>query len=54
VHANAKKVAEALEEHGHPVTVRELDSSARTAAEAAASLGCPVGAIGEEPRFYRR
>ncbi|MEV7612642.1 YbaK/EbsC family protein [Streptomyces sp. NPDC089799] len=38
-------VAEALAAAGLPDRVRVLDESARTAAEAAAALGCEVGAI---------
>ncbi|MER5890065.1 YbaK/EbsC family protein [Streptomyces sp. NPDC001941] len=39
------QVARALEAAGADGQVRELDASARTAAEAAAALGCEVGAI---------
>lgn len=45
MHASIKKVADALARAGAHGTVRELDESARTAAEAAAALGCPIGAI---------
>jgi prolyl-tRNA editing enzyme YbaK/EbsC (Cys-tRNA(Pro) deacylase) len=45
VHANAERVATALRAGGASGEVRELDDSARTAAEAADALGVPVGAI---------
>jgi prolyl-tRNA editing enzyme YbaK/EbsC (Cys-tRNA(Pro) deacylase) len=45
VHANAERVASALRAGGATGEVRELDASARTAADAAAALGVPVGAI---------
>lgn len=45
VHRNAVAVQEALRALGATGEVRELEDSARTAAEAAAALGCPVGAI---------
>jgi prolyl-tRNA editing enzyme YbaK/EbsC (Cys-tRNA(Pro) deacylase) len=45
VHANAERVAAALRAGGAAGSVRELADSARTAAEAAAALGVPVGAI---------
>jgi prolyl-tRNA editing enzyme YbaK/EbsC (Cys-tRNA(Pro) deacylase) len=45
MHPSAERVATVLRERGAGGEVRELDSSARTAAEAAASLGVPVGAI---------
>jgi prolyl-tRNA editing enzyme YbaK/EbsC (Cys-tRNA(Pro) deacylase) len=45
VHANAERVAAALRAGGAPGEIRELDDSAHTAAEAAAALGIPVGAI---------
>ncbi len=45
MHPNAAVVAEALGEAGAQGAVRQLEDSARTAAEAAAALGCPVGAI---------
>jgi prolyl-tRNA editing enzyme YbaK/EbsC (Cys-tRNA(Pro) deacylase) len=45
VHANAERVAAALRAGGAAGEVRELDDSARTAADAAAALGVPVGAI---------
>lgn len=41
----AAAVAEVLARLGVEGQVRELDASTRTAAEAAAVLGCPVGAI---------
>lgn len=45
MHPNAEHVAAALRRLRAVGAVRELDASARTAAEAAAALGCPVGAI---------
>jgi prolyl-tRNA editing enzyme YbaK/EbsC (Cys-tRNA(Pro) deacylase) len=45
VHPNADRVAAALRAAGADGEVRELDRSARTAADAAAALGVPVGAI---------
>ncbi len=45
MHPNVAVVADALAAAGATGSVRELDDSARTAAEAAATLGCPVGAI---------
>jgi prolyl-tRNA editing enzyme YbaK/EbsC (Cys-tRNA(Pro) deacylase) len=45
MHANAERVASALRAGGAAGTVRELDDSARTAGDAAAALGVPVGAI---------
>ncbi|MFB9375749.1 alpha/beta fold hydrolase [Kineococcus gynurae] len=43
--ATSRRVADALAAAGISTAVRWLDASARTAAEAAASLGVPVGAI---------
>jgi orotate phosphoribosyltransferase len=45
LHRNARRVQEALAEMGSPALVIELDSSARTAAEAAASLGVDISQI---------
>lgn len=45
MHRNTQAVVAALARAGVPGQVRELTESARTAAEAAAALGCPVGAI---------
>lgn len=45
MHPNAERVAAALRAGGAPGEVRELADSARTAADAAAALGVPVGAI---------
>jgi prolyl-tRNA editing enzyme YbaK/EbsC (Cys-tRNA(Pro) deacylase) len=45
MHPNTTAVAEALAAAGAQGEVRELTESARTAAEAAAALGCDVGAI---------
>ena len=45
MHANAERVAGALRAAGWDGEIRELDDSARTAVDAAAALGGPVGAI---------
>jgi len=45
VHPNVVRVAEILRAAGAGGEPVQLDDSARTAAEAAAALGCPVGAI---------
>jgi len=45
MHRNSQVVADALTRLAPGVVVRELSSSTRTALEAAASLGCEVGAI---------
>ena len=42
---SVRRVSDALAEHGATGAVRVLPDSARTAAEAAAALGCEVGAI---------
>ncbi|MBV9291161.1 MAG: YbaK/EbsC family protein [Frankiales bacterium] len=43
--SSVRRVADALDAAGATGEVRELDESTRTAAEAAAALGVPVGAI---------
>jgi prolyl-tRNA editing enzyme YbaK/EbsC (Cys-tRNA(Pro) deacylase) len=45
VHPTAAKVQERLREAGLDVEVRELPESTRTAAEAAAAIGCEAGQI---------
>ena len=45
MHPHTRAVAAALAAAGAAGQVRELTGSARTAPEAAAALGCPVGAI---------
>jgi len=45
VHASTARVQAALQAAGATGAVRELDDSTRTAQEAAAALGVPVGAI---------
>ncbi|MDQ1695085.1 MAG: hypothetical protein QOJ03_438 [Frankiaceae bacterium] len=45
MHPSVERVATALRAGGAPGEVRELEESTRTAAEAAAALGVPVGAI---------
>ena len=42
---SARRVQAALREHGVDVIVRELAGSTRTAPEAAAAVGCELGAI---------
>jgi prolyl-tRNA editing enzyme YbaK/EbsC (Cys-tRNA(Pro) deacylase) len=42
---SARRVEEALRALGLPAEVRELDDSTRTAPEAAAAVGCELGAI---------
>ena len=44
-HANARRVADVLAAAGAGGEVREFEASTRTARDAAAALGCPVGAI---------
>ncbi|MDQ1706668.1 MAG: hypothetical protein QOF18_3034 [Frankiaceae bacterium] len=45
MHPNAERVAAALRDGGAVVEIREFTESTRTAADAAAALGVPVGAI---------
>ncbi len=45
MHPNAQNVAQALASAGAQGQVRELADSARTAADAAAALGCEIAAI---------
>jgi prolyl-tRNA editing enzyme YbaK/EbsC (Cys-tRNA(Pro) deacylase) len=45
LHPTALRVADRLAAAGLDVTVRELDDSTRTAAEAAAAAGCELGQI---------
>lgn len=51
MHPNTRRVADLLAAHGASGTVRELPESARTAAAAAAQLGCEVGAIANSLLF---
>ena len=44
-HRGTERVAQALAELAPDSAIRELDASTRTAAHAAAALGCPLGAI---------
>jgi prolyl-tRNA editing enzyme YbaK/EbsC (Cys-tRNA(Pro) deacylase) len=53
LHRNAVTIQDRLRERGLEVVPRELDSSARTAAEAAASLGTTVGQIVKSLVFFR-
>jgi prolyl-tRNA editing enzyme YbaK/EbsC (Cys-tRNA(Pro) deacylase) len=53
LHRNAATLQERLRELGLDVEVRQLDTSARTAAEAAASLGTTVGQIVKSLVFVR-
>jgi len=52
--ASVRRVAEALDAHGHEGGIRFLEESARTAAEAAAALGCSVAEIAKSIVFRRR
>jgi prolyl-tRNA editing enzyme YbaK/EbsC (Cys-tRNA(Pro) deacylase) len=47
----SRVVQKAIEDAGVRATVRELPDSTRTAAEAAAALGCEIGAIGSSLLF---
>ncbi len=47
----AARVQAALEAAGLPLTVREFPASTRTAADAAAAIGCPVEAIAKSLIF---
>lgn len=49
----ARRVADLLRERGHHGDVRMLSDSARTAAEAAAALGCSVAEIAKSIVFRR-
>lgn len=49
--ASAARVAAALEARGFAFPVRELDRSTRTAAEAAAAVGCTVDQIAKSVLF---
>ncbi|ABS02252.1 prolyl-tRNA editing enzyme YbaK/EbsC (Cys-tRNA(Pro) deacylase) [Kineococcus radiotolerans] len=51
MHRNAEVVSEALRAAGAEPEVVELTAPARTAAEAAGALGCPVGAIASSLLF---
>ena len=51
MHPQIEKVAAALAERGSTGAVRVLPDSARTAAQAAAALGCEVGAIANSLLF---
>jgi prolyl-tRNA editing enzyme YbaK/EbsC (Cys-tRNA(Pro) deacylase) len=53
LHRNALTIQARLRELGLEIEPRELDSSARTAAEAAASLGTTVGQIVKSLVFFR-
>ncbi|WP_338846727.1 YbaK/EbsC family protein [Massilia sp. W12] len=52
--ASAQRVADVLQTLGHPQPVRMLPASGRTSAEAAAALGCAVGAIAKSIIFRRQ
>ncbi|KUP95704.1 YbaK/EbsC family protein [Thermobifida cellulosilytica] len=54
MHPNTRRVADLLAARGAGGTVRELPDSARTAAAAAAQLGCDVGAIANSLVFAAR
>lgn len=51
LHPAAAAIQEELTTRGFNIPVRELPSSTRTAAEAAETLGCEVGAIGNSLIF---
>src|SRR6201995_809393 len=53
LHRNAATIQERLRDVGLDIEPRELDPSARTAAEAAASLGTTVGQIVKSLVFFR-
>ena len=53
MHPTALRVQDRLRGRGLAVTVRVLPDSARTAAEAAAAVGCEVGAIVKSLVFVR-
>jgi prolyl-tRNA editing enzyme YbaK/EbsC (Cys-tRNA(Pro) deacylase) len=53
LHRNAVAIQARLREAGLDIEPRELDSSARTAVEAAASLGTTVGQIVKSLVFFR-
>ena len=53
LHRNAATIQARLRDVGLEIEPRELDSSARTAAEAAASLGTTVGQIVKSLVFFR-
>jgi prolyl-tRNA editing enzyme YbaK/EbsC (Cys-tRNA(Pro) deacylase) len=53
-HPNAQLVAAHLQQAGATGVVRELAQSTRTAAEAAAALGCDIGAIVKSLVFMAR
>jgi prolyl-tRNA editing enzyme YbaK/EbsC (Cys-tRNA(Pro) deacylase) len=53
LHRNALTIQARLREAGLDIEPRELDSSARTAVEAAASLGTTVGQIVKSLVFFR-
>jgi prolyl-tRNA editing enzyme YbaK/EbsC (Cys-tRNA(Pro) deacylase) len=53
LHRNAATIQERLRDVGLEVAPRQLDTSARTAAEAAASLGTTVGQIVKSLVFFR-
>ena len=45
MHPTAKKVADAAQTQGLKITIKEFESSTRTAQDAANSVGCTVGQI---------
>jgi len=45
IHPSARRVVDALRARGVEATVRQFDVPTKTAADAAAALGCDVGAI---------
>jgi prolyl-tRNA editing enzyme YbaK/EbsC (Cys-tRNA(Pro) deacylase) len=53
MHPTAARLRERLHEHGLEVEIRELPGSTRTAADAAAAIGCEVGQIVKSLVFLR-
>ncbi len=54
IKGSAKRVQEALAERGFDFSVREFPASTRTAAEAAAAIGCEVAQIAKSLVFRAR
>lgn len=51
---SAGRVQRYLQSHGYDITVKELPGSTRTAAEAAATIGCNVGQIAKSLVFMEK
>lgn len=52
IHANVARVSAHAAAHGAPIAVRRFAGTTATAAEAAAQIGCPVGAIVKSLVFW--